>query len=98
MPDVSVKRGDTVPCRLNLDTATDFVLTGGSAEGFAQPKHGGVSVSLPAEVAGPTAVDLQTESLAIGLYKLEIKVTRAGEIKTVPDDGYLLLEVLERLS
>lgn len=102
-----VKRGDTHQVRWRVferGTKVPMDLTGATVEVHVRPTKpkGAAAITLaatalPPETDGVVGHDL-TGTLLVGEYDLQIEVTIAGDIQTVPTEGSDLLIVEEDLA
>lgn len=108
MPIFTIKSGDTLPkLRANLLQATKqpIPLTGATVQFLMKPKKAGqgVPIDAPADVidvaAGTVEYSWADGDTAAGLYNAEFRIDLAsGDVRRVPNDGYIDVVVLESLD
>ena len=92
-----VKAGDThvVQWKANMS------LAGAAVRIIAQPRSGGAPLTLAADVADAAeglVSHTLTGELPVDSYRIELEVTRGGEVTTFPNDGYASLIVEDDLD
>lgn len=90
MTTINVKRGDTyTTLYLNSD------LTGATLRVPHRVPPSGPVTLLTGTVSNATAgeVRIDTSTLPVGTYELEVEVTVGGSTDTYPDDGFITLNV-----
>lgn len=96
----TVKQGD-YHRQIALDL-TDITTTGASGVVFRlRPRQGGAVVSRAGTIVSATRVSCQFQAPELdtpGSYDLEATLTYVDGGETVPTSGYVLVEVLPRLS